>query len=179
MKYQILIVFILGLILQSCAFYGLTNDYSKLDIEQQKIIEKFDLSKEVKTNHIYEISATQLKEELKNHKKSIVYLFANGCSSKYCLPLNVYVNYAKDNGYYLFLVMNGYGNLSQTLSQKISLPLYAIDAQAYDTKWNNKYVKRFENQLQGLPQDSKQQYKGSIYFFEEDSLVSIKRGLPN
>src|SRR5690554_8106670 len=86
MKYQILIVFILGLILQSCAFYGLTNDYSKLDIEQQKIIEKFDLSEEVKTNHIYEISATQLKEELKNHKKSIVYLFANGCSSKYCLP---------------------------------------------------------------------------------------------
>src|SRR5690554_7375776 len=95
MKYQILIVFILGLILQSCAFYGLTNDYSKLDIEQQKIIEKFDLSEEVKTNHIYEISATQLKEELKNHKKSIVYLFANGCSSKYCLPLNVYVNYAR------------------------------------------------------------------------------------
>lgn len=179
MKYRTILFLILGLILQSCAFYGLTNDYSKLNEEQKKIIKKYDNAEGLNTKYIYEISGTQLKDLLTIHKKSIVYLFANGCTSKYCLPLSVYERYAEDNDYDLFLIMNGYANLSQTLSQNISTPLYSIDAQAYDTKWNNKYVKRFENDLLGLPRDSKQPYQGSIYFFEGDSLISIKRELPN
>lgn len=179
MKYQILIIFILGLILQSCAIYGLTNDYSKLDSGQQELVIKFDSSEELNSNNIYEISASQVRIELKNHEKSIVYTFTNRCSSKYCLPLSIYENFAKDNGYHLFLIMTGYSYLEETLSQNISSPLYAIDAQAYNTKWNNKYVKRFENDLLGLPRDSKQPYQGSIYFFEGDSLTYIKRELLN
>lgn len=132
----------------------------------------------LEAKHIYEISAIQLKKELKYHEKSIVYLFSNGCTSKYCLPLSVYENYAEENGYNLFLVMTGYANLSETLSQNISLPLYTVDAEVYDTKWNYTYMKRFENELNNLPLNAKSlKYQGNIYFFEKDSLVKVQREL--
>lgn len=74
--------------------------------------------------------------------------------------------------------MTGYANLSETLSQNISLPLYTVDAEVYDTKWNYTYMKRFENELNNLPLNAKSlKYQGNIYFFEKDSLVKVQREL--
>jgi hypothetical protein len=176
MKY--FIFFVLSLTIQSCTIYGLTNDYSKLDAEHQQLISKYSPTKELKTKYIYEISATQLKTELKKYEKSLVYIFANSCTSKYCLPLSVYEDYAQENGYQLFLMMNGYANLSESLSQNFSSSLFAVDAQAYNTKWKNKYLKGFQNELKNLPIDTKQTgYQGSIYFFEGDNLIKIQKEL--
>lgn len=180
MKQQVLyiFIFIFGLSLQGCVIYGLTNDYAKLNQEEQKLISKFNPSEELEAKKIYEITASQLKEEFKKFEKSMVYTFTNGCTSEYCIPLSVYENYAKENGYHLFLVMNGYANLEETLCQKITSPLFVINAQAYDTKWRARYSKRFRNELEGLHQDTKYQYHGSIYFFERDSFVSVEKKLP-
>lgn len=70
--------------MQSCAVYGLTNDYTKLDAETQKHIHKLTDFSHLKDKEIYEISGLQLKNELAKNDKSIVYIFVNGCSSKLC-----------------------------------------------------------------------------------------------
>src|SRR5690606_21672394 len=54
---------------------------------------------------IFIINHEQFFKELKNHQKVLVYIFVNGCKSKYCQPLYIYENWCKENEYKLFLVM--------------------------------------------------------------------------
>lgn len=119
--------FILFIVSISCSIQGITNDYGKLSIEHKKrIVELVDFNI-TNSEYIYKLSGLQLKEELKKHPRSLVYLFKNGCASKLCKPLMVYENYAKQNGYKLFLVMNGYANLSETLIQPYTSTLFSIN----------------------------------------------------
>jgi len=101
---KILIYIVFTIILTSCLieFYGLTNDYDTLSELQKKDIRPLESFEKTESKIIYKINASQLKEELKKHSKSIVYVFANGCVSKTCKALNLYEAYANDNGYKLF-----------------------------------------------------------------------------
>ncbi len=92
----------------------------------------------------------------------------------------VYENYAKTNGYKLFLVMDGYANLNETTQQRInfSSPLFSIDNEFYESNNRNKYSRYFENDLQGIATLSKQkEYLGDLYFFNKDELEKIKQNL--
>src|SRR5690606_15223959 len=125
--------FLIFFILHSCVqVIGLTNDYGKLSEEQKYLISPLKNFDNLENGKIYTLNSTQLKEELKKHPKSLVYVFTNGCVSKYCLPMNIYINYAETNGYKLFLVMNGYANLSQTLDQEAEVSYFSIDNNFYD-----------------------------------------------
>ncbi|MCK9452988.1 MAG: hypothetical protein M0Q90_14940 [Bacteroidales bacterium] len=167
------------IILNSCVIQGLTNDYGKLSDNEKALIHDFEGFSEVESHAIYEINGKALREELKNHPKSIVYIFANGCSSDFCKPLQVYENFANEHDYRLFMVMIGYANLDKTMEQQFSSPLYAIDTDYYETRISYKYNRYFENDFQGLETKAKQgDYAGSLYFFEGDSLVEVRRELP-
>lgn len=165
----------------SCSIQGLTNDYSKLnDNEKAKIValENFD---NLNSEHVYKINATQLKTELSKHPKSLVYIFKNGCTSELCKPMFVYENFANKNGYKLFLVMNGYANLNETLEQRINFksPLFSIDNDFYNSKYRNAYMRYFENDLQGKPIDTAEgKYLGNLFFFKGNQLEKIERELP-
>lgn len=77
-------------IFNSCAIQGLTNDYGKLsEVEKERIvpIESFE---NLSLDKIYKINGKQLRTELAKHKKSMVYIFKNGCTSDYCKPMYVY-----------------------------------------------------------------------------------------
>lgn len=90
-------------------------------------------------------------------------------------------NYAKSNGYTLFLVMDGYCNLDDTLNQRVnfSSQLFSIDNDFYNCNSRIKYSRYFENELQGLPRETKaKQYFGSIYFFNEGIIEKITNKLP-
>jgi len=177
--YKISLLGFLAILLTSCAVAGLTNDYNKLSNQNKLKIVKLANFKTLSVNSIYELSASELKTELKNHSKSIVYVFTNGCTSNLCMPLSHYQNFAKENKYKLFLVMTGYADLNETLVQNVNEPLFSINSAYYNTKYRFKYTQFFENELQNLPIKYKEkEYKGSLFFFERDKLIDIKKKLP-
>jgi hypothetical protein len=166
-------------VVSSCTVLGWTNDFDKLTETQKEKIAEFDNYKDITKDSIYKLNGQQLREELKNHNRSIVYLFSNGCTSELCKPLSVYEDFAGKNGYQLFLVMNGYTSLNETLKQPISGVLFVIDNDYYNEKHNYKYTRYFENDLTNKPLKEKaKQYDGNLYFFRGDSLVQILRELP-
>lgn len=177
---KIITLLAFGALLSSCAIEGLTNDYKKLTTEQQNsivVLNSFDSANDL--DKIYKINGSQLREELKKHPKALVYVFKNGCTSEYCKPLYVYENYVKENNQKLFLVMNGYGSLSESTNEILSVPLYSIDNEYYDKKMRNTYVRYFQNDMLGRDLDYKEkEYYGNLFFFENGELVSIKRELP-
>lgn len=178
MKKIIMFLFI-TLIVASCKIQGLTNDYSKLkDDDKMKIIElsSFD---NLNNEFIYRINGLQLNNELKKHPKSIVYIFKNGCTSKLCYPLFTYENYAQKNGYKLFLVMDGYANLNETLEQPFSGILFSINNEYYNSKYSITYSRYFKNEISNKPRKEKDKgYLGNIYFFKYNQIEKIVKELP-
>lgn len=180
MKKQNSSVLLLLFFLASCSIQGLTNDYGKLSKKEKQTIVPLESFNNLNIDKIYKINGRQLRVELAKHEKSLVYIFKNGCTSDSCKPMYVYENYAKTNGYKLFLVMDGYANLNETTEQRInfSCPLFSIDNEFYESNNRNKYSRYFENDLQGVATLSKQkEYLGNLYFFNKDELEKIKQNL--
>jgi len=181
MKFTILTFFAISL-LQSCVIIGLTNDFEKLTPAYRALIHPFNKIEEVEIGKIYKINALQLKGEIKKHPRSIVYIFANGCSSPVCLPLYTYERYAQAHGYKLFLVMVGYNDLKETLNQKIEIPLFAIDNEYYNKNIRSTYIRYFTNELLGYPINTKykeRKFRGNLFFFENGKIIDVFLGLPN
>lgn len=167
--------------LNSCQVVGLTNDYDKLTDAQLENIVPFTSFKDAVPGKIYEINAGLLKEDMKERPKSLVYVFANWCTSKDCVPLSVYKHYADKNGYYLYLVMTSYWDLDKTLKQNIDLPLYSIDPAYYHTKYSSSYVRKFMNELMNVPLETKTKdlrMDGNIFFFNYGILDTVRHQLP-
>lgn len=173
------VIIIITVVLQSsCTFYGITNDYNKLDENYKPRIKKLSNFQNLDKGFIYEINATQLKEELRKYPKSMVYLFANLCGSKDCKPLTFYESYAEENGYKLFLIMIGYAHLNETLKQNINNNLFSINSEFYEAKSKRKYLTYFENELMGQPKENRQkEYLGNIFFFEFGDMKKICKTL--
>ena len=175
--YSIIILFF-----NSCQVCGVTNDYDKLTDEQLTHLAPFTSFKEAVPGKVYEINASLLKEEMKLQPKSLVYVFANWCTSSDCLPLSVYQNYAEKNGYNLYLVMTGYWDLNKSLKQNIELPLYTIEPVFYNTKYSSAYVRKFSNELMSIPLETKSKDRkmdGSLFFFNYGILDTVRHQLPN
>src|SRR5690606_11439518 len=177
--FSILLLFTGSAILSCIQVYGLTNDYGKLSDEQKTLISPLENFENLENGKIYTLNSNQLKDELKNHEKAIVYVFTNGCTSDYCLPMNVYISYAEANDYQLFLVMDGYGQLNKTLDQDAEVPYFAIDNEFYGVTNRTKYSNYFENELMNLPKETKhKEYPGSLFFFENGEIKNVYRELP-
>lgn len=78
-KLKPLSLIIICIFLINCTIQGLTNDYKKLSVEQKSLILPLKSFEDLENGKIYSLNSTQLKEELKKHPKSIVYVFTNGC----------------------------------------------------------------------------------------------------
>jgi len=168
--------------IQSCKvqIIGITNDYKKLSDKQKSIIKPIDNFEKLDSGTIYTINASQLKNEIKKYPKSLVYVFTNGCSAEFCKPLNFYEDFAKRNGYKLFLVMNGFGDINATLDQNVSSPLFAINGDFYNTNYRSSYTRYFENELRDRNRDYKsKEYLGGLFFFENGELIKNSKELPN
>lgn len=165
------------LFLHSCIIQFVTgNEYSLLSEKDKNRVVKLSKFENLSLEKIYETTGNQLKEEMNKHEKSIVYIFVNGCKSESCLPLNYIENFAKENNYHLFLVMNGYYHLEQTTAQNINNYLYSINADYYGETKSKKYTKEFKKEL-GYFEFSKNKYLGGYLFFENSKLIEIKSNL--
>jgi hypothetical protein len=163
----------------SCIVQGLTDDYHRLNNEQKELIIELKSFQQLQSGYIYKITGEQLRMELKNYPKSLVYIFANGCSSELCKPLSSYEEFARLNGYQLFMIMNGFADIESTLKQSFNGVLYAIDGNAYNEKISYRYTRYFENELLGKPvKEKKRVYAGNLFFFQGNELVKVERELP-
>lgn len=179
MKTFLFFIFTSSVVSSCIQIQGLTNDYGKLTVNQKSLISSLKSFDNLENGKIYTINPVQLKEELKNHQKAIVYVFTNGCVSKSCLPMNVYKSYAETNGYKLFLVMNGYAKLNETLDQMVEVPYFAIDNDFYGVTNRSKYSTYFENELMGFPKETKhKEYPGNLFFFENGEFKNVYKELP-
>lgn len=178
---KIILSILLCLSLASCTVYGVTNDYKKLTDEEKSSIVSLKNFDDTNTKNVYKINGKQLKEELKKHPKSLVYIFSNGCTSQYCLPMSNYEAFAKENNYKLFLVMEGYAHLYKTTEQRSEVfkeQLYSIDNDFYNSWYSVRYHRLFENELRGIEKKAKPTWEGSLYFFNYDTLEKVTRDLP-
>jgi hypothetical protein len=175
------LIILFGLfILQSCSVTGVTNDYKKLNDGQKAMIVDLDKFENLDKQKIYKINGAELRAELPKYEKALVYVFKNGCTSDYCKPLIVYHLFAERNGYKLFLVMNGYCNLNQSLEAPYEGPLFSIDNDHYNISSRNKYIRYFENDMLGKPLETKAgEYLGNLYFFNKGVYEKTLRDLPN
>ena len=178
---KIILSILLCLSLTSCTVYGVTNDYKKLSEKDKSMIVPLQSFEQTDSQHVYKINGQQLKSELSKHPKSLVYIFINGCTSQYCLPMSNYERFAKENNYKLFLVMEGYSQLQKTTEQRSEVfrePLYSIDNDFYNSWYSVRYHRLFENELRGIEKKAKPDWEGSLYFFNYDKLEKVTRELP-
>ena len=174
---------LLGLLLlcSSCiTIYGVTSDYKKLDPAFHPYLATYEEGKDTVPNRVYSITGEQIRQQMQQHDKVLVYTFANGCSGSTCYPLATFKRWADENGYKLYLVTTGYGNLVSTLNQEIDLPLYVINYKAYNTNMHGKYYKRFLFDLLLNEANQKAIIKGpyvNLYAFEKGKLTQVSDDL--
>jgi hypothetical protein len=167
-------------LLSSC-FVHIVNDnyYSYLTPKEQSKIKHLEFFDEAQPGYIYKITGKQLMNELKNHEKSLVYTFKNGCTSDACLPFSQIRDYAKENDLKVFLIMNGYCNLNASLNQKVGLPFYSINAEAYNETKSRKYGRRFKKDIGYFEYLDKvnKKWLGNYYFYKKENITEIKKYL--
>lgn len=167
-------------ILTSCKlfdFNGITNDYDELSDQEKMMIMQLSNFENLNNDFIYEVSGPQILKELKTNKKSLVYVFANGCSSGLNTSLDQIEYYAEEYGYELYLIMSGYSRLEATISQSLDTPLFAINVDYYKTNKSRKYLRAFQKDLGYDNFVAEHGRHGSYMFFEGDSLVDLKYSL--
>lgn len=176
------VLYLLLLLLTSCGLVeinGLSDDYGKLTDKQKELFIPFKKNETLDKNKIYQVTADQLKEEVKNYPKALIYVFTNGCSSELCKPLYFYENWADKNGVKLYLVMNSYANLFETTEQKFEGNLYVINSDFYGKKAFKRYSVFFKNELKGLDKKTKENWEGGLFFYENGNYIKTLRELPN
>jgi len=178
---QFVLILSLAIITSSCITIEFVNDnyYTYLSTKQQSKIKKLVDFDSTKAGNIYEITGPQLLTELDQNKKSLVYVFKSGCKSDACYPLSQIRDYADENNLKLYLVMTSYHSLDNSLNQKVGVPLYSINAEAYGETKSRKYLKQFEKEI-GCDQYLElmnEKWMGSYYFFEKDQITEMKKYL--
>lgn len=176
----------IGFVLSSCFFSscgiieinGYGSDIKKLSKEERNYLQEFVAFNQTEPGYIYPINGEQLKTEIKKYPKALVYDFKSNCVSATCYPLSTFVRYAKEHNYKLFLILNSYASLNETIDQQIKQPIFVMDHLYYQTNVRSKYSNRFiADMLKGEEmQISKESYP-SIYLFEEGKLVGFAEDL--
>ncbi len=159
---------------------GYGDDYDNLSEEQKSMVETLVSFENLDKDKVYKINPEQLKEELVKHPKSIVRLAGLGCNSESCKPLSYYEDFAKENGYNIFIVMTTYYSFEYVINQHPENAVFVLDYDYYGKKQRIKCERYFYNELSGLPINTK--YKdipedkiGNTYYYEYGKLVKVER----
>ncbi|MFM6993605.1 MAG: hypothetical protein ACKOWO_00655 [Sediminibacterium sp.] len=175
---KVLNLFLIILVTNSCAFHiNSGNAFVTLQPSVQAKIKPITIFNTEINDTIYEITADQLLVELKNHTRSLVYIFKSGCDSENCLPLISVENFAKKNNLKLFLVLSSYYDLSKTLNQKYTSQIYSINASYYGSPKNMKYFSKFLENLGYFKIEQEKSKRGSYLFFEGATITKIETSI--
>lgn len=181
-----LIILFVAVIMFSCGSVSLIevngygDDYDDLSEGQKSMVEPLVSFENLDNDKVYKINPEQLKAELAKYPKSIVRLVGLSCNSDNCKSLSYYENFAKENGYKVFFVMTTYYPFTFVMNQPHDNAVFVLDYNYYGKKQRVKCERYFENELLGLPLDTK--YKdipedkwGNTYYYEYGKLVKIEK----
>ena len=161
---------------------GYNNDYDELTEEQKALVYDLERFDQTEAGKVYKLNPEQLKAELRNHPKSLVYVFSRGCNGEACKSLSYYEQYAAKNRYALFLVMRSYVAMPEALEQHLDCPLFVIDDEYFNEHRRFIYERYFTNEMMGLPRKTKYKnipddMQGNLLFFERDQLIKVSESL--
>lgn len=158
---------------------GLTSDYKKLDPAAHSYISAYEVGKDTLPNHFYTITGEQIRHQIEQQEKVLVYIFVNGCSGPTCYPLATFKRWADENEYKIYFVTTSYNNLGATYVQQVNAPLYIVNHKAYNSNMYGKYNKRFRLDLLQNEADVQALLKdyASLYTFENGKLTQHKHDL--
>lgn len=179
MKFNVTLTISLGILtLYSCAIHIVNGtEYDLLQPEHQARIKKLQSFETAHRDTIYELTATQLKADLRKQPKSIVYIFKSSCQSYNCVPLGNITEYAREQGMKPYLILVNYYQVERSLQQNPTEPLFAINAAHYQESKSRKYIHKFQDELGYTTFCEKNEVDGNILLFEGDSLVAVKKSL--
>ena len=157
---------------------GYNNDFGELTEEQKTLVCNLVSFDSTELGKVYKVNPVQLKSELCNHAKSLVYVFSRSCNSMVCKPLSYYEQYAAKNGYVLFLVIRNYISMPDALAQQPNCPLFVIDDDYFNEHRRFIYERYFTNEMMGLPRkikykDIPKNRQGDLLFFECGRLIKV------
>lgn len=157
---------------------GYNNDFAELTEEQKALVCSLVSFDNAELGKVYKVNPEQLKSELRNHEKSLVYVFSKGCNGAFCKRLSHYERYADENGYALFLVMRSYIAMPDALAQQPNCPLFVIDDDYFNEHRRFIYERYFANEMKGLPRKTKykdipENMQGDLLFFERGRLIKV------
>ena len=159
---------------------GYGDDYEDLSEEQKSIIKPLVSFKNIDNNNVYKINPEQLKDELSKQPKSIVKLVSTvDCEYYLRKPLSYYEDFAKENGYKLYIIMTTYYPFNFVMSQHPENTIFVLDYDYYDERQRVICERYFNNELIGLPIDTPfeeipKDKIGSTYYYEYGKLLKIE-----
>jgi len=118
---KLILLFLTSALIYSCTVNGWGDDYGKVPDHYRYRLKTLESFENLNSNFIYKITGEQLSAELKKYPKSIVYIFTNGNNYRK-RPLKDFIDFAKENDFKLFFVMDGYMYLRDTLEALTSNP---------------------------------------------------------
>jgi hypothetical protein len=148
MKRNIILIFLISLVLNSCQISGLTSGYSHLSRQQKtKVIDyKGNIEDITDNTKIYTITVKQVKDYILSHEKVLVYDYTPYCKSQYCCSPNLLVSLCERQGIKVLVIANVYDDIFKRINN--GFPLLMINTKPY-SKWRWKYTDRFYYDLIG------------------------------
>ncbi|HQW55996.1 MAG TPA: hypothetical protein PK076_07705 [Saprospiraceae bacterium] len=148
----LLVIFCVSMV-YSCSFkgtfQGLTSYYKKTSELNSDLIQEpsSDTSLEYRSDVVYRITGSYLKQQIINENKVLIYLWSPNCSSSICIPLNVLQKYAIEHKLDLYVVATYYDYEQMNKVYNLVHPIYSIDVEYYKSNLTSRYLKKFLKDL--------------------------------
>jgi hypothetical protein len=151
---------LLALLFSSCGLIhfeptinGLYSRYDKTNEAYPGLLVKTDTTTTVcnlqytEEPKVYVVNGLQLKECLSNHDDAIVYIWDAHCTSKECYSPSLLQKYCDKKNVELYVVTEYYDGADLVQFYEINRPIFGIDTKYYKADFIEKYVARFEADL--------------------------------
>jgi hypothetical protein len=152
MKKELFIIFCLLIFLSSCtingtlqglfSYYNKTKKESSISFVRINSIKDSSILKSDSTIVLL-ANGTELNNCLQKYEKSVVYIWAPKCKSKYCYSLNLLQEICRQQEVELFIVAEYYDSYYMSKQYSISHNLIGIDVKYYRSNITSKYLSEF------------------------------------
>jgi len=180
------VLFSCCLLLSSCIITntpGFYSGYKKLTPQQKEKVVFVDTNRhtalpQYDENKLVAITANHLHELLQKNDTSVVYVWKPHCPAPSCLPLSTVYDYCQQHRYQLYVVLEYYSDMDNTLLQiSERYHVYSINYKYYKTDYCPKYVNRFVKQMVKGYKIPKSADYFRYYFFKQDRYIGSKEKL--
>ena len=153
-------IFILFFIIQtiiSCKINGnlkgLLSNYNNSNSEKPEIFyhskQNEDISniKLVSPAKIIIINGKQIKKQIENYQKTLIYIWRPNCRGILCIPPELIQKNCDLKKIELFIVSEYYDNKQMEINYNLKNPIYGIDVDYYNSNITTNYIAKFKFDL--------------------------------